>query len=133
MELCREDMICVALLTGSDYTVGIHSIGPVAASEIIKQFPTFQGLLDFKKWASDELYNDRPVQFSKKLTNLKKKLDLKDFPDSEVYDAYMHPVVDFSNDKFSWGTPQLDSIRSFMNVKAGWSDSKIDEALIPAV
>jgi 5'-3' exonuclease len=50
MELKREDMICIAMLTGSDYTTGIHSVGPVAAREIVKLFSGFDGLKNFKSW-----------------------------------------------------------------------------------
>lgn len=55
------------------------------------------------------------------------------FPEREVYDAYMSPIVDESNSKFSWGIPDLDGIRIFMNSKARWAQSTTDKALVPAI
>ena len=37
--LDREQLIKLALLTGSDYTEGIESVGPVTALEIMGEFP----------------------------------------------------------------------------------------------
>lgn len=38
LELSREQLIQMALLVGSDYTVGIEGIGPVTAIEILAYF-----------------------------------------------------------------------------------------------
>ena len=35
----RIDYVCLALLLGSDYTTGVHGIGIVNATEIIRVFP----------------------------------------------------------------------------------------------
>lgn len=50
--LSREKMILVALLTGSDYTDGIESVGPVTAMEILAEFPGvgLEPLREFKTW-----------------------------------------------------------------------------------
>lgn len=134
MNFTREDLICIALLTGSDYTTGIRSIGPSMASEIIQKFPSFLGLKLFKEWIeSIDTPIEPPVTVSKKLRNLAKKLDLRNFPDKEVYDAYMAPIVDEETKKFKFGVPDVTGIRSFMTSKTNWSESKVDEALIPAV
>ena len=37
--LTREKLICLALLTGSDYTEGVETVGPVSALEILAEFP----------------------------------------------------------------------------------------------
>lgn len=54
-ELSRRQMIQLALLVGSDYTVGLSGIGPVTALEILAAFPTdgddlLRGLANFCSW-----------------------------------------------------------------------------------
>ena len=48
--LGREELICMALLLGSDYTKGIKGVGIVNALEIIQAFPGESGLRDFARW-----------------------------------------------------------------------------------
>lgn len=38
----------------------------------------------------------------------------KDFPSEEVYEAYLHPVVDESTEMFEWGKPDLHSLRLYL-------------------
>ena len=41
-----------------------------------------------------------------------------DFPAEEVYEAYLHPVVDESTEQFEWGKPDLHSLRLYpLNLK----------------
>lgn len=42
-KLTREQMILLALLVGSDYTVGLQGVGPVTAMEILAAFPPSKG------------------------------------------------------------------------------------------
>lgn len=46
----RQDLIRFALLTGSDYTPGVHGVGKVNATEILRAFPGDSGLVAFKEW-----------------------------------------------------------------------------------
>lgn len=50
--LSREKLILLAMLTGSDYTDGIESVGPVTALEILAEFPGqgIEPLKVFKDW-----------------------------------------------------------------------------------
>ncbi len=50
--LDRERLINMALLLGSDYTLGVKGVGPVNATEIISCFPDIEALSRFKQWAS---------------------------------------------------------------------------------
>jgi DNA excision repair protein ERCC-5 len=45
-------MILLAELTGSDYTEGVESVGPVTALEILADFPGngLEPLLQFRRW-----------------------------------------------------------------------------------
>ena len=50
--LSREKLILLAMLTGSDYTDGVDSVGPVTGLEVLAEFPG-QGLEPlniFKSW-----------------------------------------------------------------------------------
>ena len=37
----------------------------------------------------------------------------RDFPSEEVFEAYLHPVVDESTEQFEWGKPDLHSLRLY--------------------
>ena len=51
--MIRDKLVCLALLTGSDYTEGVETVGPVTAMEILPEFPG-EGLtpLQVKFWQS---------------------------------------------------------------------------------
>lgn len=73
-----------------------------------------------------------------KLTFQQKKLKQKivlddDFPSERVADAYLHPRVDESTEKFQWSRPDLDSLRQFARNKFGWTKELIDELLLPVM
>ena len=117
------DYICLALLLGSDYTTGVHGIGIVNATEIIRVFPGVTGLKAFKTWIDaadeDELLNGGKTKGSKQ-KRTQKELSLlseleqfkyvhrkarrrwrlnEHFPSQAVVDAYLHPLVDSSTEK----------------------------------
>mgnify|MGYP000011727734 CR=1 FL=1 len=50
--LDREKLIALAMLTGSDYSVGIEGIGAVSGMEVLAEFPGsgIESLKCFKKW-----------------------------------------------------------------------------------
>ena len=54
LELGRDKLILLALLTGSDYTEGIQGVGPVCALEILSEFPSqgYESLVQFREWYS---------------------------------------------------------------------------------
>lgn len=70
-------MIRLALLVGSDYTVGLTGIGPVTALEILAAFPSegddlLQGLTSFCSWIkSGRVTGPRRTSLRNKLQNLK--------------------------------------------------------------
>ena len=51
--LDRDALIRMALLLGSDYTEGVPGIGIVNALEIVRAFPTDEGLGDFREWVNN--------------------------------------------------------------------------------
>lgn len=50
--MTRQQLISLALLTGSDYTEGLQGVGPVCALEILAEFPGegLEQLENFKEW-----------------------------------------------------------------------------------
>ncbi|EGF84058.1 hypothetical protein BATDEDRAFT_2594, partial [Batrachochytrium dendrobatidis JAM81] len=106
--LSREKLILLAYLLGSDYTPGLVGIGPVTSVEILNE------------WCN--------LDYSKGGRNLAKKLDIPDgFPDLRVLNAYINPVVDQDLTNFTWGEPDLEGIRHFLEHKLQWSHETVDQ------
>ncbi|XP_055681995.1 DNA excision repair protein ERCC-5 homolog isoform X2 [Lutzomyia longipalpis] len=137
----RTKLIQMAMLVGSDYTIGINGIGAVTALEILAQFPAtstgdsdtalISGLKSFKEWWHGSRHT------STKRSVLKGKLNnivLTDgFPSINVLRAYLYPDVDDSQEAFVWGSPDVESIREFTKKKFGWTSNRTDELLDPVL
>ncbi|KAI8076524.1 uncharacterized protein B0P05DRAFT_512031 [Gilbertella persicaria] len=136
MLLTRQKLIQLAFLLGSDYTEGIPGVGPVAAMEILSEFSQEDEELEtplerFKDWY---LNGEDTTPFQKKFRKRHNTLDIpSNFPDPLVKNAYYHPTVDHSTQKFEWGQPQLDSLRIFLMEAFGWPEKKADEVLLPVL
>ncbi|GAA5801355.1 hypothetical protein HPULCUR_006801 [Helicostylum pulchrum] len=140
MALSRKKLIQLGFLLGTDYTEGIAGVGPVAAMEILHEFSSAGDddeedlkvpLEKFKQWY-DGLVDTTP--FQKKFRSKHDGLDIpEDFPNPLVIDAYYHPTVDKSEQKFEWGQPQLDSLRVFLTGAFAWSEEKVDQVLLPVL
>lgn len=138
-KLSRQQMILLALLVGSDYTVGISGIGPVTAMEILAAFPPMQfsypqlisGLIDFKTW-----FNNGKVAGPARAglrTKLKNVDSMDHFPNPTVIKAYLEPQVETSKDKFTWGKPDAISLIEYAKQKFGWTRKKSEEILSPVL
>ncbi|CAD7696364.1 unnamed protein product [Ostreobium quekettii] len=55
------------------------------------------------------------------------------FPSAAVLQAYTSPQVDRSKDKFVFGRPDLEILRSFCQDRFGWDKAKVDELLVPVL
>ncbi|KAJ2739002.1 DNA repair protein rad2 [Coemansia sp. Cherry 401B] len=154
--LSQRDMVFLACLLGSDYTVGIKNIGPVLAMEALAEFGpdtcsddntstdearVVDALRQFRQWCDcitevlpgvevpNELV-DTPMR--RRLAQVVRKSGVPpSFPDPRVVHAYFSPQVDPSETRFEWGFPQLDMLRQFMAEKLGWSAEKTNETLVP--
>ncbi|GAB0099359.1 DNA repair protein complementing XP-G cells [Sergentomyia squamirostris] len=137
----RDKLIQMAMLVGSDYTVGINGIGAVTALEILAQFPTTQdtetdlarlsGLRNFRDWYHAGRHT------STKRTVLKGKLNNivinEGFPNVHVLRAYLYPEVDDSEEDFVWGNPDVESIKEFAKKNFGWPTTRTEELLNPVL
>ena len=148
------NVVCLALLTGSDYTEGVETVGPVTAMEILAEFPGdgLAPLQEFAAWRGrvgaglgGEVVGSRARE---KLRRLQLPVS---FPSLAVQAAYLQPSVDTSTQPFSWAVPNLVAVRSapvlklmhgpflsfifrdFAREKFGWDRAKIDRLLSPVV
>lgn len=144
--LDRKKLIQLAMLVGSDYTVGINGIGAVTALEILAAFPPtpetdgttdqYQALVSslrkFREWFQN---GKHPGPGGK--TVLKSKLKnvelFEGFPNINVAKAYLEPVVDNNAEKFSWGMPDNESLVEYAKAKLGWTRMKTEELLAPVM
>ena len=133
--LSREKLILLAMMTGSDYTDGIESVGPVTALEILAEFPGqgMEPLRIFKSWWSEASTNLRMPPGTKLKEKLRKLTLPESFPSERISQAYMNPEVDNSTEKFSWAIPNFVAVRDFASEKFGWSKGKIDEVIKPVI
>ncbi|CZR55869.1 related to RAD13 [Phialocephala subalpina] len=140
LSLSRDQLIAIAHLLGSDYTEGLPGIGPVTAVEILSEFPSADGLQEFKDWWASVQRNTQPAN-TEKSTFRKKfrrsqatKLFLPPgFPSPAVTEAYLKPDVDSNPEPFQWGVPDLDSLREFLMATIGWTQERADEILVPVI
>lgn len=135
--LNQDKLIELGLMLGSDYTEGIKGIGPVLAMEILAEFGN---LKEFKRWYKDHTTkitrNDNLTGVRRNLLNRIKSGRLflpETFPDPIINSAYKLPEVDHDETDFKWGIPNLDQIRSFLMFNLSWSQSRVDEVLVPLI
>jgi DNA excision repair protein ERCC-5 len=137
--LNRNSLIQMAMLLGSDYTVGIKGLGPVSSIEVVNNWKSkeLEGLKSFMEWAvnvEQGIVSDEDLKNLKSLVGKCKKLVFpQSFPDLEVYNAYIYPTVDQSKEKFEWKTPDLEKLRWYLGKKLGWDLEKIDKLIVPVV
>lgn len=131
----REHLICVALLTGSDYTTGVDGVGCVRALEILAEFPGhgLDSLRSFKQWWKSVHENQSRAALSSLRRNLA-ELQLGDaFPSEFIAKAYLEPEVDTDREPFSWAQPDFDGLRQMAFKKMGWSIVQTDSILQPVI
>jgi len=143
----REKLILLSLLLGSDYTQGIHGVGVVNATEIIRAFPTFEELQEFAQWANqltldDESYyscnpedpNFVKNEFFQKHRKMKRNWVIHDsFPNKHVIDAYHHPMVDTNAIEFRCQRPNISQLVEFCRAKFGWDSEKVKKLILPVL
>ena len=134
--LNRERLVLLAMLTGSDYTMGIQDVGPVTALEVLAEFPgeNLTPLIDFKTWWSRVKGEGLPVAVGNKTREKLKRLHLPpSFPSESVADAYLKPTVDECREKFSWAVPNLVAARDFARERLGFDSKQVDQLLTPVI
>ncbi|XP_044595804.1 DNA excision repair protein ERCC-5 homolog isoform X2 [Cotesia glomerata] len=136
-KLTRKQMIQLAFLVGSDYTIGLTGVGTVTAMEIIANFPSegddiLRGLMNFSAWLRGGTLRTEPGRtvLRNKLKNV--TVD-QGFPSQAVAQAYLFPTVDESKEAFSWSKPNLVLLQDYTREKFGWSRLKFEETMAPVM
>lgn len=147
LHLDRKKLIQLAMLVGSDYTVGISGIGSVTALEILAAFPPtpedegstdqYQSMLSslrkFRDWFNE---GKQPGVGGKTALRgkLQKNIELiEGFPSVNILRAYMEPMIDTNEEPFSWGTIDVESITELTKTKLGWTRLKTEEIIGPVI
>lgn len=133
LKLSRDNLICLAMLCGSDYTTGVHGIGPITAVEIISEFQgeALQPLKLFQEWWLNR-HTVRKLDKSNQTRHKFIKYNLPDtFPSQMVFDAYRKPIVCQQKERFKFGCPDLDLLCHYAASKFGWPKDKSDRILSP--
>ncbi|WFD34798.1 DNA repair protein rad2 [Malassezia cuniculi] len=136
--LDRDRLIELALLLGSDYTEGLSGVGPVLAMEILSLYSGNGGLAAFREWWGQVQIGADMHDGSKVRRRIKRALRERvhlsdDWPDENVRDAYVNPLVDSSDEQFVWGHADLDGLRAFLREFLGWTSEKTDEYVLPVI
>jgi DNA excision repair protein ERCC-5 len=155
MNFTRDSMVALAMLLGGDYTDGVKGVGIVNGVEVLQAFDVADGcrdgLLRFRKWldgfdpaptgkrndedgrpATDELSKEQ--MFHRKHRSARTRwIPPKYFPDEKVLNAYLHPVVDTSEERFSWGTPDLDALVDFCHRQIGLPPEETRKLVLPVL
>ena len=137
LALTRNQFVGLAMLLGGDYTDGVKGVGIVNGMEILQAFDLTSGvktgLIKFRKWLDGfdpgDVFGSKvscdsksPEQtFHIKHRSARQRWSAPtNFPSDAVLNAYLNPVVDKSEDTFSWGVPDLDGLVEFCRRNMGW-------------
>lgn len=140
--LDQNKLVYLSLFLGSDYTLGIKGVGIVNAMEILQAFRDVPSLRRLRDWgnSADVLLDDAEMhyqnipelerEFKLKHKNYKKQWELPpDFPNQEVIDSYLHPLVDTSLEPFKQGRPSYLFLRKYCEKVFGWEKDRINEEM----
>ena len=144
-KLSRHQLISLALLVGSDYTLGINGIGPVTALEILANFCENQSkssntdvddddhlikvLTEFRKW----FLNDKAKLKTELRSKLKKSKIPNNFPNVHVIRAYLEPAIRKKFSDLKWLKPNVEKLIEFTQLKFGWDSTKAEQILRPII
>ncbi|ORM41524.1 DNA repair protein UVH3 [Babesia sp. Xinjiang] len=135
--LAREQIALLAIICGCDYTPGVRGIGVVNALEVIKAFPTFDELYEFRRWATSDCdiatvtEDSCPIKRAYKESHVNYRLHWSfgsDFPNREAYNLLLSPVVS-STFEPRWKAPRYDELLSFMEKHSSLPLSEVSTCL----
>jgi DNA excision repair protein ERCC-5 len=148
MRLGQNEMVALAMLLGGDYTEGVRGVGIVNAMEILETFSMAAGvktgLTRFRQWldgidipetvVADEDDMSKLREFHEKHRTAQTRWNMPEgFPAENVLQAYLHPVVDKSEERFSWGRPDVDRLVHFCQKFVGWNPEETKRFLDPVM
>ena len=122
----RNSLIWMALLLGSDYTIGVKGIGPVNATEVVQAFQTVKSLKRFKEWADKGTFQDleeikqEVEKYHQEERNDNAPKKLKDFEMKAEYEYKVKHKEMLKHWEFPSGFPNTD-------VEDGYLKPNIDD------
>lgn len=90
----------------------------------------------FRNWWQTFKTSSAPPGTSARLALQKKLKNIElyeGFPSTAVVEAYLAPKVDDNKEAFSWGFPDVESLREFARKNFGWTTTKTDDILKPVL
>ncbi|KAL3806169.1 hypothetical protein ACHAXA_003461, partial [Cyclostephanos tholiformis] len=151
LALRRHQLVALAMLLGGDYTDGVKGVGIVNGMEILQAFAIHDsdegirdGLQKFREWLDgfgDPAFDNCEDVSSHKVSLFHKKhksartrwVAPADFPSRGIINAYLNPVVDRSDAKFSWAIPNLQGLQNFCAETLGWERAETDRVVKPVL
>jgi hypothetical protein len=151
LALKRHQLVALAMLLGGDYTDGVKGVGIVNGMEVLQTFTIHDsdegisdGLQRFREWLDgfgypssdvcDDVSSQRVALFHKKHKSARTRwVAPSDFPSRGIMNAYLNPVVDKSETKFSWATPNLQGLQHFCAETLGWERAETDRVVNPVL
>ena len=120
----RRDFVDFGLLLGSDFSLGVKSVGVKRALRIKE---TFGDLNDFIMYIRN---GKTKVNVPKDVEMFCKHIELRDsFPEKEAIEMYMSPSV--SKKEFNWKVNRED-IKKYLKEQLDWADYNMEKYYISA-
>jgi len=151
LALKKHQLVALAMLLGGDYTDGVKGVGIVNGMEALRAFPIgdsadgiSKGLTKFREWLDgfgdppvddkDKCYMSKEALFHKKHKTARTRwVAPADFPSQAIINAYVKPVVDKSEVKFSWAKPDLGGLQQFCADTLGWEQAETNRVVNPVL
>nr|PVC52571.1 hypothetical protein MACL_00000670 [Theileria orientalis] len=133
----RKQLALIAVICGCDYTNGVRGIGVVNALEVIKAYPKFEDLHEFKHWATSDCSVESATSDECPLRSEYKKAHINyrvhwtfssDFPNREAYDLFLRPTT---TDEYhlSWKKPDFKPLLEFMLKRSSLPQEQVKQCL----
>ena len=140
--LDRDDLVALALLLGSDYTLGVRGVGPVRAVEVLRAFGRGPAALRaFRAWCTDPTGAADPStadngEIARVLRSLRSAaprlvFPSLDWPSAAVVDGYRCPLVHVPAAPLAWEAPDIAALTRFCLVRLGWDAERAERTLQP--
>ncbi|UKJ89765.2 hypothetical protein MACJ_003019 [Theileria orientalis] len=133
----REQLALIAVICGCDYTNGVRGIGVVNALEVIKAYPKFEDLQEFKQWATSDCTLESSTSDKCPLRSEYKKAHINyrvhwtfssDFPNREAYELFLSPTTT-DEYRLGWKKPEFESLVEFMFKKSSLPGEQVKHCL----
>lgn len=103
---------------------------PTSIQSILAALQRFRSWWQSFKSAAAPPGSSARLALQKKLKNIELH---EGFPNTAVVEAYLTPKVDENKESFTWGNPDVESLREFAKKNFGWTTSKTDDILMPVL